>query len=71
MRLTILAGLIVGVSVAFQSAHAVHARVIVVHGPSVESVHVSAPWYVAMNAVHSADVSATLAKRIQSNLGMA
>ena len=32
MRLTILAGLIVGVSLAFQSAHAVHASVIVVHG---------------------------------------
>jgi hypothetical protein len=44
--------LIVGVSLAFQSAHAVHARVIVVHGTSVESVHAGAPWYIAMNAGH-------------------
>ena len=50
MRLTILAGLIVGVSLAFQSAHAVHTSVIVVHEPSVESAHASAPWYTAMDA---------------------
>jgi hypothetical protein len=56
MRLTILAGLIVGVSLAFQSAHAVHAKVIVVHGPSVESAHASAPWYVAMYAGHGAQI---------------
>jgi hypothetical protein len=38
MRLTILAGLIVGVSLAFQSAHAVHARAIVVHAMSADRV---------------------------------
>lgn len=52
MRLTILAGLIVGVSLAFQSAHAVHTRAIVAHGPSVYSAHASAPWYTAMDAGH-------------------
>jgi hypothetical protein len=36
MRLTILAGLIVGVTLAFQAAHA---RGMVVHGTSVHSVH--------------------------------
>jgi hypothetical protein len=71
MRLTILAGLIVGVSLAFQSAHAVHARVIVGHAPVAVRTIVSAPWYVAMNAGRSVDVHGILAKRIQSNLGMA
>lgn len=49
MRLTIVAGLIVGVSLAFQSAHAVHTSVIVVHGSSVVRAPASAPWYVAMD----------------------
>jgi hypothetical protein len=52
MRMTILAGLIVGVSPAFQSAHAVHARAIVGHIAGADRAHASAPWYTAMDAGH-------------------
>ena len=52
MRLTILAGLIMGVSLAFQSAHAVHTKAIVGHVAGADRIHASAPWYTAMNAGH-------------------
>ncbi len=53
MRLTIIAGLMVGVSLAIQSAHTVHFKAIVRQAPSASSVQVSAPWYLAMNAGRS------------------
>jgi hypothetical protein len=52
MRLTILAGLIVGVSLAFQSAAAVHAKAIVAHVAGADRAHASAPWCTAMDAGH-------------------
>lgn len=48
----IIAGLLVGVSLAFQSAHAVRTRAIVGHVTSTARAHVSAPWYTAMNQGH-------------------
>lgn len=57
MRLTILAGLIVGVLLGNQSMHDAH----VGHVASTARVHVSAPWYIAMNAGHSARTRGTLA----------
>jgi hypothetical protein len=50
MRLIIVAGLLMGVSLALQSAH--NAKV--GHVTSVDSVPASAPWYIAMNAMHGA-----------------
>ena len=61
MRLTIIAGLMVGVSLAFQSAHAVHLKATVRPAPSAASVHVSAPWYIAMNAGRSPATRGTVA----------
>lgn len=55
MRLTIVAGLLAGVSLAFQSAHAAHTKAIVTHAP-VAVRAVSAPWYIATNASHSEDL---------------
>jgi hypothetical protein len=52
MRLTILAGLIVGVSLAFQSAHAVHAKAVVGHVAGADRAHANAPWYTAMDTGH-------------------
>jgi len=49
MRLTIVAGLMMGVLLAIQSAHAAHANV-KVGVASASLVHVIAPWYIAMNA---------------------
>lgn len=57
MRLTILAGLIVGLLLGTQSMHDAH----VGHAASAARVHVSAPWYIAMNAKHSARTRGTLA----------
>lgn len=61
MRLTIIAGLMVGVSLAIQSAHAVHFKATVKQAPSAASVHVSAPSYVAMNGGRGPDMRGTLA----------
>ncbi len=51
MRLTILAGLIMGASLAVQSMLGAHARTKV--GPAASAVRVHgravAPWYIAMN----------------------
>ncbi|MGD1029444.1 hypothetical protein [Candidatus Binatus soli] len=59
MRLTIAAGLIMGVSLAVQSALGAHARAKVGHAASAGSrVHEIAPWYIAMNAGHNAGQSA-------------
>ena len=52
MRLTLLAGLIVRGSLAFQSAHAVHAKAVVGHVAGADRTHASAPWYTARDAGH-------------------
>jgi hypothetical protein len=51
MRLTIIAGLIVGASLAIQSMLGAHVRTKVGEAASAVRVHghVVAPWYVAMN----------------------
>jgi hypothetical protein len=59
MRLTIIAGLMVGVSLAIQSAHAVHLKASASQAAAAVSVHVSAPWYIAMNSGHSANALGT------------
>lgn len=63
MRLTIAAGLIMGVALAIQSVLGAHARAKVVHAASAGRVHERAPWYVAMNDGHSADTRGTRAER--------
>jgi hypothetical protein len=51
MRLTIVAGLIMGVSLAVQSAVDSHQRAKAVHATSAVRAHERevAPWYIAMN----------------------
>ena len=51
MRLTIVAGLIMGLSLAVQSMLGAHARAKVGQAASAVRVHVRviAPWYIAMN----------------------
>jgi hypothetical protein len=50
MRLIIVAGLLMGVSLGIQSAHSVHASAKVGRATSAGRVLVGAPWYIAMNA---------------------
>jgi len=56
MRLTIVAGLIMGMSLAMQAALGAHARAKVAHAASAVRAHVRvvAPWYIAMNDGRSA-----------------
>lgn len=56
MRLTIVAGLIMGTSLAVHSALGVHARTKIGHTVKAVAVHarVVAPWYIAMNDGHRA-----------------
>ena len=63
MRLTIVAGLIMGVALGIQSVLGAHARAKVVHAASARRVHESAPWYVAENDGHSADTRGNRAAR--------
>jgi hypothetical protein len=51
MRISILAGLILGTSLAIQSMVVAHAKANVVHPASAvhEHVRVVAPWYIAAN----------------------
>ncbi len=51
MRLTIIAGLIMGLSMAVQSALSAHARAKVGHAVKAVGVHakVIAPWYIALD----------------------
>ncbi len=58
MRLTILAGVIMGVALAIQSVLGAHARAKVAHPTSAGGVHERAPWYVAMNDGNDAVPSA-------------
>ncbi len=53
MRLTIVAGLILGASLAVQSMLGAHARARIGSAASAVRVHVHevAPWYIAMNEV--------------------
>ncbi len=54
MRLTIVAGLILGMSLAVQSAVGAHLRAKAGHVVSAAPVHQIAPWYVAHNGEHNA-----------------
>ena len=60
-RVTIVAGLIVGLSLGIQSADGAHAKAGVDPAASGARVHVSAPWFIAMNAGYSARTLGTLA----------
>jgi len=59
MRLTIIAGLIMGASLAFLSAFDAHARDIAAHAANNRPAHVSAPWYTATD--RSANTQRTFA----------
>ena len=61
MRVTIVAGLIVGLSLGIQSGDGAHAKAGVDPAASAARVHVSAPWFIAMNAGRSARTRCTLA----------
>jgi hypothetical protein len=52
MRLTVVAGLIFGLSMAIQSAVDAHARAKAVHAANAVRIHVkeAAPWYVAQRS---------------------
>ena len=56
MRLIIVAGLLMGVSLAIQSVHSANASARVARATSAVRAPVSAPWYIAMNAGHSAKI---------------
>ena len=64
MRLTIAAGLTMGVALATQSVLCAHARGKVGHTVGAGRAHESAPWYIAMNVVHSAGTRGTRARRL-------
>jgi hypothetical protein len=71
MRLTIVAGLILGASLAVQSMLGAHARARIGSAASAVRVHVHevAPWYVAMNdvvagATHLAEARVSVASRV-------
>jgi hypothetical protein len=49
MRLTIIAGLIVGLSLAIESTMGAHLRASATHAANIRPAHVSAPWYIATN----------------------
>jgi len=49
MRLTIIAGLIMGLSLATLSTLDAHARDIAAHATNIRPARVSAPWFVAIN----------------------
>ena len=63
MRLTIVAGLIMGVALAVQSALGAHARAKAGHAVRAGSVQESAPWYIAMNAGHTRESAGTRGNR--------
>jgi hypothetical protein len=65
MRKSILAGLILGLSLAIQSMVVAHSKV--VHPPSAVRVHVKvvAPWYIAASDSGSALVQAELRPRCE------
>jgi hypothetical protein len=62
MRLTIVAGLIMGVSLAVQSALGAQVRAKVGRAASAGRVHEIAPWYIAKNAGHDAGQVAALTR---------
>jgi hypothetical protein len=53
MRLIIVAGLLVGASLAFQSAHNAHASGKVSRATSADRVPASLPWYIATKVGNS------------------
>jgi hypothetical protein len=64
MRLTIAAGLIMGVALATQSALGAHTRAKVGHAAGAGRVHESAPWYIAMNVGHRAGTRGANTRRL-------
>ena len=64
MRLTIAAGLIMGIALGVQSAHDAHLRAVMGQAAGAVRVHVSAPWYVASNTGSCANTGATLEVRL-------
>jgi len=50
MRMTIAAGLIMGVALGIQAAHDAHFKTTVSRAASVVRVRAIAPWYIATNA---------------------
>jgi len=65
MRLTIAAGLIMGIALGVQSVHDAHLRAAVSAAPGAVRVHVSAPWYVATNTGGGASTGVTLEARLR------
>jgi hypothetical protein len=68
MRVTIVDGLIVSLSLGIQSADGAHAKAGVDPAASAARIHVSAPWYIAMNAGHSARTRGTLAGYLRGTI---
>jgi len=54
MRMTIAAGLIMGVALGIQAAHDAHFKTTVSRAASVVRVRAIAPWYIAMNSENGA-----------------
>ena len=65
MRLTIAAGLIMGIALGVQSAHDAHLKAALSQAAGAVRVHVSTPWYVASNNESSASTGATLEVRLR------
>jgi hypothetical protein len=63
MRLIIAAGLIMGMALGVQSAHDAHVKATVSQAASTVRIHVSAPWYIAMNAWRGANTAAGVSSR--------
>jgi len=59
MRLTIIAGLIVGLSLGIQVTMGAHLRASAAHAANIRPAHASAPWFIAIN--QSARTHSTLA----------
>jgi len=54
MRMTIAAGLIMGVALGIQAAHDAHFKTTVSRAASVVRVRAIAPWYIATNSENGA-----------------
>ena len=59
MRITIIAGLIMGLSLATLSTLNAHAREIAPHAANIRRTNVTAPWFIAIN--QSPDTDSKLA----------
>jgi formate/nitrite transporter FocA (FNT family) len=59
MRIAIIAGLVMGLSLATLSTFDAHARESAAHAANIRPAHVSAPWFIAIN--QSTDTNGTSA----------